>query len=229
MVESELETLFAMTQVYLNDLERQSAGPGRDALAIWLAAWFHLHFVNIHPFLDGNGRTTRALTSIILLRLGLLPMLVTTYDQQADDGDLFPLASFISRQQTVATLVATSMTLRKEIKLPITPFRKNRVKEVELTLVQQLSTSVAAAGLAFRSVQELLVLPFRIHEPTTFALSDSVRITFGSLLPIRSDIFVIVLCENSPRGWSIKATEAVTFEQRWDLWARKVAALVRCL
>lgn len=52
------------------------------------------------------------------------------------------------------------MTLRKEIELPITLFRQNRMKEVELTLVQELSTSVAAAGLTFLSVQELLVLPF---------------------------------------------------------------------
>ena len=34
------------------------------------AAWLHLHFVNIHPFIDGNGRTARLLTNLVLLKAG---------------------------------------------------------------------------------------------------------------------------------------------------------------
>jgi Fic family protein len=67
---------------------------------IWLAAWFHHRFVNIHPFRvclfpyryydvaanasnqDGNGRVTRALVSAILARFGLLPLLVTVEDKE---------------------------------------------------------------------------------------------------------------------------------------------------
>ncbi|PIS22780.1 hypothetical protein COT50_00175 [candidate division WWE3 bacterium CG08_land_8_20_14_0_20_41_10] len=36
-----------------------------------LAGIFHKQFVVIHPFMDGNGRTTRLLTKVILARMGL--------------------------------------------------------------------------------------------------------------------------------------------------------------
>ena len=36
-----------------------------------LAGLFHKQFVIIHPFVDGNGRTTRLLTKVILARMGL--------------------------------------------------------------------------------------------------------------------------------------------------------------
>lgn len=34
------------------------------------AAWLHLNLVNIHPFMDGNGRTARLLTNLALLQAG---------------------------------------------------------------------------------------------------------------------------------------------------------------
>lgn len=37
---------------------------------IVIAAIFHLHYVRIHPFTDGNGRTARLLTQLILYRMG---------------------------------------------------------------------------------------------------------------------------------------------------------------
>ena len=35
------------------------------------AAAFHYHFASMHPFLDGNGRTARALEALLLQRAGL--------------------------------------------------------------------------------------------------------------------------------------------------------------
>ena len=37
---------------------------------IELAAWSHAEFVRIHPFIDGNGRTSRLLMNLYLLRYG---------------------------------------------------------------------------------------------------------------------------------------------------------------
>jgi len=34
------------------------------------AAWLHYHFVDIHPFIDGNGRTARLLMNLILIQNG---------------------------------------------------------------------------------------------------------------------------------------------------------------
>lgn len=42
-------------------------------------ALFHIHFIKIHPFADGNGRTARILTNKHLIDQGLPPVLITNY------------------------------------------------------------------------------------------------------------------------------------------------------
>ena len=42
--------------------------------AIELAAWTHAEFVKIHPFVDGNGRTSRMIMNYQLLIQGFLPI-----------------------------------------------------------------------------------------------------------------------------------------------------------
>jgi Fic family protein len=59
---------------------------GNDPLVQAVAA--HYHFAAIHPFLDGNGRTARALASILLQRAGLrdvcfIPLSNYYYDEKA--------------------------------------------------------------------------------------------------------------------------------------------------
>jgi Fic family protein len=41
-----------------------------------LAARFHQKLVNIHPFIDGNGRTCRLLMNLVLMQNGYLPVIV---------------------------------------------------------------------------------------------------------------------------------------------------------
>lgn len=63
------------------------------------AAWLHHRFLQIHPFQDGNGRVARALASLVLIRAGWLPLVVTRRDrpryisalQEADSGTPRPL------------------------------------------------------------------------------------------------------------------------------------------
>ncbi len=43
-----------------------------------LAFEFHLRYVNIHPFYDGNGRTGRILMNIILIAFGYPPVIIKT-------------------------------------------------------------------------------------------------------------------------------------------------------
>jgi fido (protein-threonine AMPylation protein) len=63
------------------------------------AAWLHHRFVQIHPFQDGNGRVARALASLVFLRAGWFPVVVTRDDRSryidalevADNSELRPL------------------------------------------------------------------------------------------------------------------------------------------
>ena len=42
-----------------------------------LEAWFHIKFLQIHPFEDGNGRTARIILAYNLIRSGLAPCVIT--------------------------------------------------------------------------------------------------------------------------------------------------------
>ena len=72
---------------------------------IELAAWTHAEFVRIHPFIDGNGRTSRLLMNYQLLINGFLPISVAkenrldyynALEQYAANGDLTPFADFVA-------------------------------------------------------------------------------------------------------------------------------------
>lgn len=51
--------------------------------ALELAAQFHIDFVSIHPFYDGNGRMSRILTNILLMSCGLPAIVVKDEHKQA--------------------------------------------------------------------------------------------------------------------------------------------------
>lgn len=70
-----------------------------------LAALAHYKLVHIHPFVDGNGRTSRLLMNLILMRSGFPPAIVLNaerkkyYDRlkKADMGDEKPFVDFIAQ------------------------------------------------------------------------------------------------------------------------------------
>lgn len=73
---------------------------------IELAAWTHAEFVRIHPFPDGNGRTSRLIMNYQLMSAGLLPVNIHTknrieyydaLDKYASEHDLLPFAKFIAK------------------------------------------------------------------------------------------------------------------------------------
>lgn len=57
---------------YHTELERNELHP------LLLAATFHLRFVQIHPFDDGNGRMARLLMNLILMQAGYVPVIINT-------------------------------------------------------------------------------------------------------------------------------------------------------
>ena len=72
---------------------------------IELAAWTHAEFVRIHPFIDGNGRTSRLIMNYQLLLNGYLPVSVAkerrldyynALEKYAVTGDLTDFADFVA-------------------------------------------------------------------------------------------------------------------------------------
>jgi hypothetical protein len=58
------------TPAAMQDLVTWWLGDGRKLHPIEQAAWLHYKLILIHPFRDGNGRTARLLTNLLLLQSG---------------------------------------------------------------------------------------------------------------------------------------------------------------
>jgi len=63
---------------------------------IALATQMHSRLVNIHPFIDGNGRTSRLVMNLILLQHGYP---VTIFEPEEDNRDVYFNALNIAREQ----------------------------------------------------------------------------------------------------------------------------------
>lgn len=79
------------------------------------AAWLHHRFTQIHPYQDGNGRVARAITSLVFIKGGWFPVVVTRDDriryidalEVADEGDLRSLIALFVDVQKRALFQAT--------------------------------------------------------------------------------------------------------------------------
>ena len=70
------------------------------------AAWTHAEFVRIHPFIDGNGRTSRLIMNYQLMSAGYLPVSIAkdtrldyynALEEYAVNKNLNPFADFVAK------------------------------------------------------------------------------------------------------------------------------------
>lgn len=138
-----------------------------------VAAWFHHRFTQIHPYQDGNGRTVRALTTLLLLRAGLLPLVIDRdmrveyLDalQKADFGDLTALALLFARQERGAILQALSVDPDVEI---------SQERRLTSAVIQNLAAKFdrrrAAQDTQLRKVNDVAL---RLRQSTKRFLEDA--------------------------------------------------------
>lgn len=92
----------ALVNDWLSAVQALDVGGGIEPEAL---ARVHARFEQIHPFLDGNGRTGRLLLNLILVRAGYPPAIIYKGDRtrylatlrRADQDDFGPLGEFLAR------------------------------------------------------------------------------------------------------------------------------------
>jgi hypothetical protein len=98
---------FALVEPKLRDwLDQVNAIPSAEGHLMERLARAHVGFEQVHPFLDGNGRTGRLLLNLILARLGYAPAIIQKRERprylqalrSADEGNDGPLAEPIARR-----------------------------------------------------------------------------------------------------------------------------------
>ncbi|MBI3527387.1 MAG: Fic family protein [Betaproteobacteria bacterium] len=167
-VEAEMENLLG----WLSDYSAEDP--------IIVATWLHHRFTQIHPYQDGNGRVARVLTTLVLLRAELLPLVIDrdlrgeyiSALESADFGDLASLASLFARLERGAILQALSLDVDAEtshhrtltsavIENLAEKFGKRReVKFAELRKVNSIAVSLRArARRALENAYQQLKVP----------------------------------------------------------------------
>lgn len=90
----------------LEQLFKEFYNQKRTSHPIELATFLHNRFVNIHPFTDGNGRTSRLLMNWILIRNKFPPVIIEVSSREqyynaieaADKSDQKPFATFLCKE-----------------------------------------------------------------------------------------------------------------------------------
>ena len=99
---------------------------------IEFAAWTHAEFVRIHPFADGNGRSSRMIMNYQLMSQGYLPISIQAKDRQeyyetleeyAINNNLEPFVKFVAKHEEKALdeylNLAVSLKIISEIDITI--------------------------------------------------------------------------------------------------------------
>ena len=157
---------------------------------IIVAAWLHHRFTQIHPYQDGNGRVARALTTLVLLRADLLPLVVDRdlrieyikALELADRTQLSTLAEVFARLERNAILQALSVDADAEISHQesltsavieslVDKFGKRRIKKLaDLRHVNSVAVELRARAhtLLEQSFAELGPALSEVGEPTVY-------------------------------------------------------------
>lgn len=138
-----------------------------EAHPVVQAAYLHYSLVAIHPFADGNGRTTRALASVPLYRHARVPFLVFR-DQRdeyfdalgaADTGDLGTFVRFVHER-----VVDAIELVRNSVKVGLLKGRDASIAAIE-----------AAQRISGFSPDEIEAVAGRIREEAESSLSAHLR------------------------------------------------------
>ncbi len=147
------------------------------------AAWLHHRFTQIHPFQDGNGRVARCLATLVFLREGWFPLVITRSDDEyiraseaADAGDLAPLTSLFVRVEKRAFVQALSISQQ-------VVSERGRVSEVVAAAAARVRERNQAQARELARAFELAEPLFSIAEEQLGKLAQQLNTTMQAVAP----------------------------------------------
>lgn len=105
---------------------------------IFLSAWLHQSFTEIHPFVDGNGRTGRCLQDFVLLLGSFLPVGIPS-DRRMDYYEALAEADN-SKWDALVEIIASSETVMLGRAIDIVQRSKSREARLK-SIVNQISSN----------------------------------------------------------------------------------------
>lgn len=81
-VAAELERAFDQARRSMASIRHNPDSPEYEAASVHVAVWLHAEIVRIHPFEDGNGRSSRLVMAQVLVGLGLQPIPIEAVKQE---------------------------------------------------------------------------------------------------------------------------------------------------
>ena len=203
----------------------QQANQEKKVHPLVIASLFHHAFVAIHPFDDGNGRVTRLLTNLILMRYQFPPVVVKQEDRsnyyqvlsQADAGEYEPLVTYLGellrRSLTIYLKGAKGESLieAEDINKEIALFKKGLSTE---EVVKQLKSAEAVSHV----IKNVALPLFQLLQEKSLQLASLFfahydRIRYGKR---ESDELLIA----STREW--KTLEETWLNKRFQEESRRV-------
>lgn len=151
-VASEMDRLLELHKLHLDD----GVAPEVEA------AWLHHRFTQIHPFQDGNGRMARCLASLVFIRAGGFPLVITRDHrgdyikalEKADDGDLLPLVDLFGKVEKRWFLKALSIS-------ESVISQHTAVSQILKAASQKIADRTVAASNQYSSVFDVADLAFQ--------------------------------------------------------------------
>ena len=144
------------------------------------AAWLHHRFTQIHPFQDGNGRVARTIASLVLVKDGLFPLVVTRDDKSryldaleaADGGNLKPLIDIIVKLQITQFRKATAISEAVMVEDDVQAALGSLIKASEKIVAEQLTLLRSVFDLAGHIKTDLHERLLSIGQAITPALQN---------------------------------------------------------
>jgi len=173
-VASEMDNLIAW------HLEHQNQGVSPEIEA----AWLHHRFTQIHPFQDGNGRVARLLASLVFIKAGWFPLILTRDDrsnyisalEEADQGNLAQLIELFTDRQKRAFIRSLGLSEQilannRRTQAIISSITDKLKRDIEKTEQDKIQQAEKFANILFQVADE------RLQE-----IRDEIRLSVGNLV-----------------------------------------------